>query len=309
MSTSPPTLETKMLCSEDGTRLPLRFAIPPRPRAIALVLPAMGVGATYYDRVLDGLVERGLIAAALDTRGQGESPVRPARGVDFGYRQLLGDVDQAIAALRGAHSHLPLVLLGHSIGGHLAMLKIGTALDGVDAVALLATATPHHDAYEGSDRAKVWFGTRMIRTLSATLGYYPGHRLGFGGVQARTLMREWTTMARTGRYVVEGVGVDPDVALRSVRLPVMALTIEGDTTAPPVACRPIAQKLRAIRVEEVELGPHELTPRALDHLRWAREPAPVVEEIVAFLERRILDRSPTETSKTNPVDSARGELS
>ncbi len=276
----------KVIDGPDGHVSILRVT-PASPRGIALLLPAMGVAAGYYAKFAESLAERGMAAAVLERRGQGEHETKPAPGVDFGYQQLLGDLDVALHSLRNEYPRLPVILLGHSIGGHLAMLQLALKPQSVDAVSLIATATPHHAPYQGAARWKVRLGTRMIRAVSSVLGYYPGHRIGFGGLQPKTLMREWTDMARSGRYTLEGSALDIEAALKDVSIPTLALVIDGDEVAPPRACEPIADKLPKDQVDWVVLGVPRMSARACHHQRWAREPEPVVEEIVAFIERRI----------------------
>ena len=248
----------------------------------------MGVAAGYYAKFAGSLAEGGMAAAVLERRGQGEHETKPAPDVDFGYQQLLGDLELALHSLRNEYPGLPVILLGHSIGGHLAMLQIAMKPQSVDAVSLIATATPHHAPYQGATRWKVRLGTRMIRTVSSALGYYPGHRIGFGGLQPKTLMREWTDMARSGKYALEGAALDIEAALKDVSIPALALVIEGDEVAPPRACEPIADKLPKDQVDWVVLGVPRMSARACHHQRWAREPEPVAEEILAFIERRVL---------------------
>ena len=66
--------------------------------------------------VLAELASRGYPALALDLRGHGESPFGPPD--DFGAETLARDVWDAVAAhgVRG-----PVVLVGHSMGGRVAM--------------------------------------------------------------------------------------------------------------------------------------------------------------------------------------------
>ncbi|MGB5811050.1 MAG: alpha/beta fold hydrolase [Polyangiales bacterium] len=276
----------KVIDAPDG-RVSILRATPASPRGVALLLPAMGVAAGYYAKFAETLAEQGMAAAVLERRGEGEHETKPARGVDFGYQELLGDLDLALHSLRNEYPGLPVILVGHSIGGHLAMLQLALKPESIDAVALIATATPHHAPYEGAARWKVRLGTRMIRVVSSVMGYYPGHRIGFGGLQPKTLMREWTDMARSGRYALQGSSLDIEAALKDLSIPALALVIDGDEVAPPRACEPIANKLPKDQVDWVVLGAPRMSARACHHQRWAREPTPVVEEIVAFVDRRI----------------------
>jgi predicted alpha/beta hydrolase len=294
MTTTPsltPSTAHESLVSPDGVSVSLLQVTPASPRGIALLLPAMGVGAGYYAKAAEYLAQRGIAAAVLELRGQGDSEVRPAPGVDFGYAQLLDDLAVTLQTLRRKHPGIPVVLLGHSLGGHLSMLQIATKPRSVDAVVLIATATPHHGPYEGAARWKVGLGTRMVRFVSSVLGYYPGHRLGFGGLQPKTLMREWTRMARSASYALDGSMLAIEAALQEVSIPVLALAIVGDEVAPRAACKAIVAKLPKAQVDWVELGAPQLSPRACHHQRWAREPAAVMEEVLTFIQRRVLKSS------------------
>ena len=72
--------------------------------------------AVHRSGVLAELASRGYPALALDLRGHGESPFGPPD--DFGAETLARDVWDAVAAhgVRG-----PVVLVGHSMGGRVAM--------------------------------------------------------------------------------------------------------------------------------------------------------------------------------------------
>ena len=57
------------------------------------------------------------------------------------------------------------------------------------------------------------------------LGYVPGDRLGFGGTEARTLMRDWAHNGRTARYEPIGSDVNYESALRELQVDLV--TVEG----------------------------------------------------------------------------------
>ena len=278
------TITSQTLTNSDGVPVPLVHVAPQTPKAIALVLPALGVAASYYAKCAHWLAERGIAAGVLEIRGQGESPIRAGRNVDFGYETLLDDLSTAVKALRKGHPGLRLVLVGHSLGGHLAVLQLALERQSVDAVVLVATATPHQAPYPGLSRWKVGVGTRLIGFVSALLGYYPGHRLGFGGLQPKTLMREWAAMGRTGRYVVEGNAVDIEATLERVRIPVLALRIDGDSLAPEGPCDAVLAKLPNAALQSLAVGAPTLSERGRHHQRWAREPAAVMDPVRRFID-------------------------
>lgn len=242
-----------------------------------LFLPAMGVSATYYDPFLSALAEEGIDAAVLELRGQGESPLRARRGVDFGYLELIReDVPAAIEAF----GEKP-VLAGHSLGGHLAMMFAAERPTAIAALALVACGSPWPGGYGGRGWARAYFGTRTMAAVSRLLGWYPGHRLGFGGKQPRQLILDWARMARDRRYHARGSTIDYEAELARLPLEVLALSIESDLDAPPAAVDAVVDKLPAERLTRRHLTAAELAPRALDHQRWAREPGIVAELFAA----------------------------
>jgi predicted alpha/beta hydrolase len=50
--------------------------------------------------------------------------------------------------------------------------------------------------------------------LSRLLGYFPGRVIGFGGREARTVMKDWTHNLKTGSYKLTTSIFDYDSALK-----------------------------------------------------------------------------------------------
>lgn len=104
----------------------------PPPRAIVLLVHGLGEHASRYDHVARQLLEWGFAVRAYDQRGHGESG--GARGALPNETALLDDLAEVVddTRVRGMRlleaacadrrnpespAHLPLVLLGHSMGG------------------------------------------------------------------------------------------------------------------------------------------------------------------------------------------------
>lgn len=248
-----------------------------------LFLPAMGVSATYYDPFLTALAAENIDAAVLELRGQGRSPVRPKRGTDFGYLEILReDLPAALEAFDGA----PPVLVGHSLGGHLTMMFAAERPEAVAAIGLVACGTAWPGGYAtGRGWARVYFGTRAMTAVSTVLGWYPGHRLGFGGKQPKRLIHDWAAMGPDNRYRARGSDLDYEAALDRLPLDAIVVSIEGDHNAPPAAVEAVFSKLPPDRVTRRHMTANDLSERALDHQRWARDPGPIASALAAFARR------------------------
>ena len=95
--------------------------LPSSEKTVASVVIAHGLGehGGRYQRVAEHLVEHGCATYAIDHRGHGKSE-GPRALVDR-FDNAVADLDQLIDQVRTARSDVPLFLLGHSMGGALAL--------------------------------------------------------------------------------------------------------------------------------------------------------------------------------------------
>ena len=250
------------------------------------MLPALGVTASYYAPLAEALAGQGLEVGVLELPGQGGSPVRASWRVDFGFRELLEeDVPAALQQLREAAPDVPLLLLGHSLGGHLAAMTAGRGSAGeIDGLILTACSSPWLPGYDRKTRRQLRMLRTLVRLSIVTLGYYPGHRLGFGGREARTLMRDWLALMANNRYRAAGLYENLDAAVARYTGPVLAVRMAEDTYAPEAAMEAVLGKFKSASLTREVIDSVALGTRA-DHFRWAREPDALVQRITAWLDQ------------------------
>ena len=264
--------------------------IPGTPTAI--VLPAMGTPARVYARLARVLNFHGLNAVTIDLRGVGTSSLRADRHHDWGYLDLVDDeTDAAVALARDAFPDTPFFFLGHSLGGHLALLHLARhPASGVTGAVLVASGSPYVRLYRGFSWLVLQALVALARVTSERRGVWRGDKYRFGGIQPRTLMREWTAFARTGFLVPEG---DPawnaEAALHELRSPIVALAMRGDHYAPERAIRHLTAKTAAAISEEHVA--HAIPAHAPGHFGWLRDPETTACAIAANLGRLGLSRS------------------
>jgi predicted alpha/beta hydrolase len=287
-----PLLTTVQL--PDGARLPVRAlraqdGAASGPAPTVLILPAMGTPARHYRAFARQLHAEGLNALTVDLRGQGESTPRvtdPLAG-DHGYRTIVEqDLVAVIEAVRAELGPEPaLYLLGHSLGGQLglihAALRTGPGVDGVDGVALVAAGSVWFRAY-GPLRGPLLLLFELFAAATSTLlGRWPGVRLGFGGNQPKSVMRDWARQVRTGRYSAKGSTLDYEAALRTLALPVLAVTVEHDNLAPAPALDHLLAKVPGARVTRLHYSTQEAGGR-LDHFAWTRAGGALAKKVAAW---------------------------
>lgn len=216
-----------------------------------------------------------------ELRGVGDSPVRPSRRVDFGYADLAErEWPAVVAAARRRWPQAAIVLVGHSLGGQLSMLYAAAHPDQIAALVLPAAGTIHWRAYRLRTGLGVLAFTQAARLIAAMRGVFPGRRLGFGGTEARSLIRDWARVAISGRWEPHGASHDYERLLAELDVPTLSLTLDGDRFAPPRAAAGLTSKLA--NVHHVHLDATSLGGAA-DHLSWLKQPQPVAAQIHGWL--------------------------
>jgi predicted alpha/beta hydrolase len=252
----------------------------PGPEPSVVFLPAMGVPLGYYDRLLTAWPRH---VIAVEWRGMPESEVGDLRRARFGYSDLLRlDLPAAVALAveRGAPQ---VVLVGHSLGGQIALLAAASGTVTPAAVVTVATGTSTAGHLPPIKRWQRRLGIDVVRGVSWAAGHWPGHRLRFAGRQPRSLMRDWAYEARHGRYRFAGDPTDYEAALAGSRVPTLLIDLDGDRMIPAGAVDHLAKRVGGpvsrLTVPAGAAG----RPGGFDHFSWAhRSPQAVIDRIEAW---------------------------
>lgn len=134
MSTTPVTPFPATVTTRDGWRLATTHwpvAAAQTPRGVAVIVHGLGEHVGRHAHVAAHLNALGWAALGDDHRGHGRSP--GARGVIQSQDDFLHDLAAVVDAARAAYPGLPLLLVGHSLGGAIAARFVA------------ALAQPHED--------------------------------------------------------------------------------------------------------------------------------------------------------------------
>lgn len=246
-----------------------------------VVLPALGVTARKYEGLAQRLMAAGYNILVADWPGQGESQPRPNRRFDYGYRQLVTEFVPKLLDLAGQHfpSSVP-VLLGHSLGGHIATLHAAAHPDRPVPVIGVACGNIHYRHWDGLGKLLTPSAALAFTLITAVLGYLPGRRLGFGGQEARSLMQDWGRVAFSGQYRHLGLTLAPAA---QNRVDSLYIQMEGDHFAPPASTLGLAALIQA-RPHIARL-PSPRPPEENPHSAWLKAPQSVVDCIDGWLRR------------------------
>lgn len=282
---APPAVTTLDVQATDGHRFALRLIRAASADAPTLLfMPAMGTRARFYDAFGIALAQAGVSFACADWRGIDSSSQRASRSTDFSYRHLLeDDFPAAVQALR---EHLPRRapwIGGHSLGGQLSACYAARLPDTVAGLVLIASGNVYYRGWSGLSALRILGLTQAARVISGVLGHFPGRRLGFGGQEARGVIRDWSRMALDGRYRVPGSSFDYEAGLARLNKPVLALGFSGDTLAPARATEFLVSKLQQAVRTAWRWTAQDTGGQALDHFSWARHPHLVAPRVAAWL--------------------------
>jgi len=244
-------------------------------------LPALGVPLSYYTRLFDVWTGDGRQVVGVEHRGQPMSPIAGIRRGRFGYSDIIRRDLPAVFALPEVRNAPRVVLVGHSMGGALALLSAASGTVAPHAVVTIATGTSWCSAEFGARRrVQRYVGIRVVRTITRTLGYWPGHLFGFAGRQPSTVMRDWAYEASHGRFRLHRDPFDYETALSQLSTPRLMLGIEGDDLINPRAVALLAKRAaNAARLQVRVAG-----DVGVDHFSWARRaPAEVAAPIGQWL--------------------------
>lgn len=261
-----------------------------------LVLPALGVPGKVYAPLLDALNAMPAVTATLVPGPLVDGTWHDAIAVrDQGYRAWLQAAEAKVQQIRQASPASRVLLLGHSIGGHLALLALARRVANVDGVVLVACGTPHWRAFAPGEQRRMRLGLCEIGAVLRLWPWYPGDWLGFGGCQPRQLMRDWLGLALSGRFDAMAGLAGVDAQLQQALGPVLAIGIEGDGFAPPEATRQLLACAPGLSVQHSQTSSERLRREspARRHNLWPRDPQAVLPLLVPWMR----DHSPALSSK------------
>lgn len=242
-----PTLGRAHFRAADGAVLPIRSWLPPRsePQAIVLALHGFNDYSNAFDQPGLQLSSKGVAVFAYDQRGFGNAP---GRGRWAGNAAYETDAIAVVGQLRRRYPHVPLFLLGESMGGAVVMTAMtASAPNSVDGVILSAPAVWSRDMMP-------WYQRALLALVSTAL---PDMKLTGSGMQVRAsdnmellrgMGRDRLVIKETRVDAIEGLTDLMDMAqARAGALPIPALVLYGehDQIIPAEPVVAMLEKMRA----------------------------------------------------------------
>ncbi|MEM6422238.1 MAG: alpha/beta fold hydrolase [Pseudomonadota bacterium] len=151
--------EDLTLAASDGSVVPVTVWPAETPRAVVLALHGYGdYGPSTFDAAARVWSAAGITTYAPDQRGFGRGATR---GQWPGAEGLVADAVAYGDAIRARHPDLPIILLGHSMGGGIALAAAAAGAP-VDGLVLAAPAIWGNDALNPLQRLGAWLAAAVF---------------------------------------------------------------------------------------------------------------------------------------------------
>jgi predicted alpha/beta hydrolase len=249
-----------------------RFAPNGEPTAVVVINAATAVKRRYYDRFATYLASHGFAVVTYDYRGIGDSAPRGLRGFRATMQQW-GELDQpaVVAHAQAWYPRLPLVIIGHSVGGQIFGLLPNP--ERVSRVLLVAAQHNYYRLWRPQERYVLWaLWTLVMPAVSRALGYFPSTLFGLGENLPRGVALDWARWCRTPGALVQAIGGDAAQRFARYRGPMLALSFTDDTKFAPRRAVDglLGFYVRAER-EHRHLAPRDLGATRIAHFGYFRE--------------------------------------
>lgn len=263
MPTSDPAFEPFTLVAADGAKVPADlFRARGVTVATVVMAPAMGVPRRFYRPFCSYLAEAGLTVVSIDYRGVGEAAPKSLLGFQatlHDWAEL--DLRAAVTWLREQHPALPLLWVGHSVGGQLLAWMQRPP---VDRALFVAAQSGHWRNWDGLRQAAMFFLWHAFIPVSVRLtGRLPMSAVGQGEDVPAGVARQWAQWGRHPRYLA--AFARPGNGLETWTGTLRAYSITDDNLAPERSVRGLVDEFKKATKEIRVVKPAELGLKQIGH--------------------------------------------
>jgi len=267
-STGGGAIASVTLVTDDGFPLAAtRFKAEGRRKGIMLVAPATGVHQRYYGAFARHFASEGWDVLTWDWRGVADSRY----GVSSRDRRLTmrcwacEDLAAAIAWADRRGPDAPVVLVGHSFGGHaVGLARNASRLDALVLVAAQHGWLGHWPFAQRLLLIPFWWA--IVPGLTRLFGRLPSRQIGLGEDLPAGVAFEWARWCRSPTFLGEWQGH------ADLQSPILAFSFEDDRIAPPRAAAALLSEYRsATRLQHRHVTPSELGRKRIGHFGFFRQ--------------------------------------
>lgn len=257
-------------------------------KPIIVVAGATAVAQRFYERFALSGTQAGFTVLTLDYRGVGESAPKSLNGFEMRYLQwatedLAALVQHAGAIARSTNTKRPILLVGHSFGGH--ALGLLPNIDLIDGAYVFGTGAGWHGWMPCAESLKVRFLWSILAPiLVRTYGYLPWRKLGLGEDLPIGVYRDWKHWCKFPRYFFDDPNMTYVIALFArFDKPLIAANAIDDKWAQPTSRDAFCQGYSNAKLTTIDINPKDYDIDGLEHMGYFKKNAgPVWENVFAW---------------------------
>lgn len=267
-------MEPTTVSTKDGFTLAAhRFAAHGNTKAVIVLPTAMGVKQDFYFPFAQFLAQQGFSVLTFDYRGSGASVPDRFRRSLRGFRANLfdwaEDYNAAVRAAKAWHRHVPLLVIGHSLGGQLPGLLPDNHL--IDGIITVAAGSGYWRDNVPQLKRFVWLIWYLVAPVSTTLfGYFPGKKMKIVGDLPKGVIFQWMQWCKNPHYVVDHKGQPIRSGYENLRVPLLAMSFTDDEMMSRRSIDSLHDFYRNAMVERRYIRPDDVRARRIGHFGFFR---------------------------------------
>jgi predicted alpha/beta hydrolase len=260
--------------SAGGFELTAHVADHAAPRATVLLPAAMGVKQEYYFAFARWLHAQGYTVATFDYRGMGMSRpqrfARSLRGFSADLTDWVHDYDSMLHWLKTRVPHVPLYVVGHSLGAQLPGLLRNQAL--INGMVSVAAGNGYWRMNAPQiKRVVLYFWYVLVPLAIRLFGYFPGKSLNKIGDVPKGVMLQWRLWCLHPLYSMGAEGDHARASYGRARFPIHALSFADDEMMTLEGTHSLVDFYHSAPREVERISPREIGVKRIGHFGFFRE--------------------------------------
>jgi predicted alpha/beta hydrolase len=268
-------METIELITSDGVTLTgTQFAPVVKTKAVVVLPAAMGVKQEFYVPFAQFLADQGFAVLTFDYRGMGQSVPPQYRHSLRGFKADLfdwaeRDYNAALHAAKAWLPDVPLLVVGHSLGGQLPGLLPDNHL--IDGLMTIAAGSGYWPDNAPQLKRVVWLMWYFAVPLYTRLfGYFPGKKLRKVGDLPKGVIHQWAQWCKSPYYVVDAAGNPMRVGFEKIRVPMLSLSFTDDELMSRRSIDSLLDFYKNAQLDRRYIAPQDVGARRIGHFGFFR---------------------------------------
>lgn len=268
-------METIQIVTADQTRLTAKKFTPSSVVKAVVVMPAaMGVAQSFYVPFAEFLADNGIAVLSFDYRGMGESiPAQyrvSLRGFKADILDWAGqDYNAALHAAKAWQPTVPLLVVGHSLGGQLPGLVPDHHL--IDGMLTVGSGSGYWRENAPQLKRIVWLMWYFAVPVSTRLcGYFPGKKLRMVGNLPKGVIYQWSRWCRSPYYFSEKSGARMQTDHHKIQIPILSMSFTDDELMSRRNIDSLHDYYSGAQIERRHIDPKDVEAKRIGHFGFFR---------------------------------------